>query len=74
MVADAEIICQQSRPAAVYDMKYHLRVAATTTQERTDSSSSSSSSVPVVGEVRVSELISTDISTLESVRVFLPFP
>ena len=60
---EAEIMCQQSMP--VLDVKYHLRVA---------SSPELSSSPPpsaAAGEVRVSEVLSADVSRFESVRVFL---
>ncbi|PON64879.1 Protein phosphatase [Parasponia andersonii] len=62
VTTEAEIICQKSIP--VLDMKYHLRVA---TQDRTESSSSASPPSPLVAEIRVSELLASDTSSLESV-------
>lgn len=63
MVAEAEIICQQSRAMPVLDVKYR--------RVQIDVGSTPSSS-PSFGEVCASETMSTEISRFESVCDCVP--
>ncbi|XP_027332367.1 probable protein phosphatase 2C 47 isoform X2 [Abrus precatorius] len=59
MVAEAEIICQQSIP--MLDVKYHLCVAQEHNVKVEISPTSPSPSVPIFGQVRCSEIIKESI-------------